>query len=49
MGGAARAMKKNMGLGRLVLVAPRFPSRRALWRAASAQDVMKKCGGGGTP
>jgi tRNA (cytidine32/uridine32-2'-O)-methyltransferase len=41
IGGAARAMK-NMGLARLVLVAPKeFPSDRALWRAASAQDVLE--------
>lgn len=41
IGGAARAMK-NMGLARLVLVAPKeFPSERALWRAASAQDVLE--------
>lgn len=42
IGGAARAMK-NMGLSRLVLVAPKeFPSERALWRAASAQDVLER-------
>ncbi|MEY4588028.1 MAG: hypothetical protein RL497_104 [Pseudomonadota bacterium] len=41
IGGAARALK-NMGLARLVLVAPKeFPSDRALWRAASAQDVLE--------
>lgn len=40
IGGAARAMK-NMGLGRLFLVAPKdYPSERALWRAASAGDVL---------
>jgi len=41
IGGAARAMK-NMGLGRLYLVAPRqFPHPRATWRAASATDVLE--------
>ncbi len=41
IGGAARAMK-NMGLGRLVLVAPRkFPHEEADWRAAGAQDVLE--------
>jgi tRNA (cytidine32/uridine32-2'-O)-methyltransferase len=41
IGGAARAMK-NMGLGRLVLVAPRkFPHEEADWRAAGAQDVLQ--------
>lgn len=41
IGGAARAMK-NMGLERLYLVAPRqFPDEQAVWRAASAQDVLE--------
>ena len=41
IGGAARAMK-NMGLQRLVLVAPRkFPHEEADWRAASAGDVLE--------
>lgn len=40
IGGVARAMK-NMGLGRLCLVAPRqFPDEQATWRAASASDVL---------
>ncbi len=40
IGGAARALK-NMGLSQLYLVSPReFPSERALWRAASATDVL---------
>lgn len=40
IGAAARAMK-NMGLSRLVLVDPKeFPSDRAVWRAASAVDVL---------
>ncbi|MFV0276172.1 MAG: tRNA (cytosine(32)/uridine(32)-2'-O)-methyltransferase TrmJ [Parahaliea sp.] len=40
IGGVARAMK-NMGLSRLVLVAPRqFPDPQAEWRAASALDVL---------
>ena len=40
IGGAARAMK-NMGLSRLYLVAPKdYPADRALWRAASAVDVL---------
>ncbi|MFV0476507.1 MAG: tRNA (cytosine(32)/uridine(32)-2'-O)-methyltransferase TrmJ [Parahaliea sp.] len=40
IGGVARAMK-NMGLSRLVLVAPRqFPDERAGRRAASASDVL---------
>lgn len=40
IGAAARAMK-NMGLGNLVLVAPRkFPHDEATWRAASATDVL---------
>jgi tRNA (cytidine32/uridine32-2'-O)-methyltransferase len=41
IGGVARAMK-NMGLGRLYLVAPkRFPDEQAEWRAASAGDVLE--------
>jgi len=41
IGGVARAMK-NMGFGRLSLVAPRqFPDESALWRAASAADVLE--------
>lgn len=40
IGAAARAMK-NMGLTRLVLVAPqRFPHEEAIWRAVSAADVL---------
>src|SRR5690606_102992 len=40
IGGAARALK-NMGLSQLWLVSPReYPSERALWRAASALDVL---------
>lgn len=40
IGGAARAIK-NMGVERLYLVAPlEFPADRALWRAASAVDVL---------
>jgi len=40
IGGVARAMK-NMGLGRLYLVAPRqYPDEQATWRAASAVDVL---------
>ena len=40
IGGVARAMK-NMGLGRLCLVAPRqYPDEQATWRAASASDVL---------
>jgi tRNA (cytidine32/uridine32-2'-O)-methyltransferase len=42
IGGAARAMK-NMGFGRLVLVAPRkFPHEEASWRAAGAADVLER-------
>lgn len=42
IGGAARALK-NMGLSRLILVAPKeWPADRALWRAASALDVLDK-------
>jgi tRNA (cytidine32/uridine32-2'-O)-methyltransferase len=41
IGGVARAMK-NMGLSRLVLVAPKqFPDPQAEWRAASALDVLE--------
>ena len=40
IGGVARAMK-NMGLSRLYLVEPRqYPDEQALWRAASATDVL---------
>lgn len=40
IGGVARAMK-NMGLSQLTLVEPRqFPDERAIWRAASARDVL---------
>jgi len=40
IGGAARAMK-NMGLQHLYLVAPRdYPNEQAVWRAASATDVL---------
>lgn len=42
IGGAARAMK-NMGLSRLVLVAPRlYPDERATSRAAGALDVLER-------
>ncbi len=41
IGGVARAMK-NMGLRRLYLVAPRdYPNEQAVWRAASAGDVLE--------
>jgi tRNA (cytidine32/uridine32-2'-O)-methyltransferase len=41
IGGVARAMK-NMGLRRLYLVAPRdYPNEQAVWRAASANDVLE--------
>ncbi|MCB1731680.1 MAG: tRNA (cytosine(32)/uridine(32)-2'-O)-methyltransferase TrmJ [Halieaceae bacterium] len=41
IGGVARAMK-NMGLARLVLVAPvKFPHEQARWRAASAEDLLE--------
>lgn len=41
IGAAARAMK-NMGICRLVLVSPRdFPSDKAIWRSASAGDVLE--------
>ena len=40
IGAAARAIK-NMGLSRLVLVAPKdFPADQAQWRAAGALDVL---------
>lgn len=40
IGAAARALK-NMALSQLVLVSPKeFPSAKANWRAAGAQDVM---------
>ena len=40
IGGVARAMK-NMGLTRLTLVKPKaFPAPEALWRAASAEDIL---------
>jgi tRNA (cytidine32/uridine32-2'-O)-methyltransferase len=40
IGGVARAMK-NMGLCELYLVAPkRFPDEEAVWRAASAVDLL---------
>lgn len=40
IGAVARAMK-NMGLSKLVLVAPKkFPHDEATWRAASATDVL---------
>ncbi len=40
IGGVARAMK-NMGLSRLYLVKPKhFPDEQAVWRAASALDVL---------
>ncbi|MFN2327283.1 MAG: RNA methyltransferase [Chromatocurvus sp.] len=42
IGGVARAMK-NMGLSRLCLVAPRqFPDPQAVWRAASAIDLLEQ-------
>lgn len=42
IGGVARAMK-NMGLSQLYLVAPAdYPSERAEWRAANAQDVLQQ-------
>lgn len=42
IGGVARAMK-NMGLSRLVLVAPvKYPHEQASWRAASAEDVLQR-------
>lgn len=40
IGGVARAMK-NMGLSQLYLVGPkRFPADEAVWRAASADDIL---------
>jgi len=40
IGGVARAMK-NMGFDHLVLVKPkRFPDEEAVWRAASAVDIL---------
>jgi tRNA (cytidine32/uridine32-2'-O)-methyltransferase len=42
IGAAARAMK-NMGMARLVLVSPKdFPHDKAIWRAASAADVVRE-------
>ncbi|MBE9538402.1 MAG: tRNA (cytosine(32)/uridine(32)-2'-O)-methyltransferase TrmJ [Proteobacteria bacterium] len=42
IGGVARAMK-NMGIGKLYLVAPRqYPDEQANWRAASAGDVLDR-------
>lgn len=42
IGAAARALK-NMGLANLVLVSPKeYPSERAVWRAASALDVLDR-------
>lgn len=41
IGGVARAMK-NMGIQRLVLVAPRqFPDEQATWRATAATDILE--------
>lgn len=41
VGAAARAMK-NMGLSKLVLVAPQeFPDPRAIWRAVGAKDLVE--------
>lgn len=41
IGAAARAMK-NMGITNLYLVAPKqFPHDKAIWRSASAEDVVK--------
>ena len=41
VGAAARAMK-NMGLTELVLVSPYdFPSKKAIYRSASAEDVVR--------
>ncbi|MFK7831375.1 MAG: RNA methyltransferase [Congregibacter sp.] len=41
IGAVARAMK-NMGIAKLVLVAPeRFPHKEATWRAVSAGDVLE--------
>ncbi|SMF58238.1 tRNA (cytidine32/uridine32-2'-O)-methyltransferase [Alteromonadaceae bacterium Bs31] len=42
IGAAARAMK-NMGLSQLYLVDPKdYPAEKAIWRAASAVDVLDK-------
>ena len=42
IGGVARAMK-NMGLSQLYLVKPKkFPDEQAVWRAASALDVLDR-------
>lgn len=42
IGGVARAMK-NMGISQLYLVKPkRFPDDQAVWRAASATDILDK-------
>lgn len=42
IGGVARAMK-NMGFDQLVLVEPRqFPAEEAMWRAASASDILEQ-------
>lgn len=42
IGAAARAMK-NMGLNSLYLVNPReFPHEKAVWRSASAEDLLEK-------
>lgn len=42
IGSVARAMK-NMGLSQLWLVSPKeFPSERADWRAANADDILKQ-------
>ncbi len=41
IGAAARALK-NMGLNRLYLVEPKqYPDEKAVWRAASASDVLE--------
>jgi len=41
IGGVARAMK-NMGVGKLYLVAPKqYPDEQANWRAVSAGDVLE--------
>jgi tRNA (cytidine32/uridine32-2'-O)-methyltransferase len=41
IGGVARAMK-NMGLSQLYLVKPKqFPDEQAVWRAASALDILE--------
>lgn len=42
IGAAARAMK-NMGLASLYLVSPKaFPHQKAVWRSASAEDLLAK-------